>query len=41
MTQQFWIAYESAKQAWMAANRLATAQEYEAAMQAIVEGMGL
>ncbi len=41
MTQPFWIVYESAKQAWIAANSLATAQEYEVAMQAIAQGMGL
>jgi len=41
MTQQFWYAYEAAKQAWLSANQKATAQEYEAAMQAIAQGMGL
>jgi len=36
-----WDAYEAAKRAWVAANEHATGLEYEAAMQEILEGMGL
>ena len=36
-----WDAYEAAKRAWMAANEHATGREYEAAMQAISEGLVL
>lgn len=36
-----WDAYEAAKRAWMAANEHATGREYEAAMQVLLERLGL
>lgn len=36
-----WQDYEAAKATWVAANAEATPQQYEAAMQAISERMGL
>jgi len=36
-----WSAYEAAKQAWMTANENATGREYEAAMQVLLERLGL
>ena len=36
-----WDAYEAAKRAWMTANENATGREYEAAMQVLLERLGL
>ena len=36
-----WEAYEAAKRAWIAANPNATPEQYEAAMKAIAERLGV
>ena len=36
-----WQAYEAAKRAWIAANPGATPEQYEAAMKAIAERLGV
>ena len=36
-----WEAYEAAKRAWIDANPTATAEQYDAAMKAIAERLGV
>ena len=36
-----WQAYEAAKRAWIAANPNATPEQYDAAMRAIAERLGV
>jgi len=36
-----WEAYEAAKRAWIAANPDATPEQYDAAMKAIAERLGV
>ena len=36
-----WAAYEAAKRAWVAAHPDATPEQYEAAMRALAEEMGV
>ena len=36
-----WQAYEAAKRAWIAANPNATHEQYDAAMRAIAERLGI
>ena len=41
MTYEDYQAYEAAKHAWIEANPAATADEYEAAMQALAADLGI
>ena len=36
-----WQAYEAAKRAWIAANPRATPEQYDAAMRAIADRLGI